>query len=167
MLRRPLVVALRGALLVALLVTLLVTMTTALGCSHSAATGRVRSAAVVLPSRAGEQRVEVELARNEAERAHGLMFRQELAPGHGMLFLFDAPDQLTFWMENTYIPLDMIFLDGERRIIYVEANAEPLTRTGRGPKHQLAQFVVEVPGGWCARHGVEPGPTPVHFIDID
>src|SRR5581483_12506675 len=108
---------------------------------------------VVLRAPAGELRVKVELARTEPERQRGLMFREKLEGGRGMLFLFEHPDKLKFWMKNTYIPLDMIFIDGNRRVIYVEENAEPHTLEPRGPD-QLSQFVLEVPGGWARAHGV-------------
>ena len=60
------------------------------------------------------------------------MFRQKLEAGHGMLFPYDRPQKLSFWMKNTYIPLDMIFIDGKKHVD-VEENAEPLTLKPRGP----------------------------------
>jgi uncharacterized membrane protein (UPF0127 family) len=111
---------------------------------------------VVLTAPGGELRVKVEIARSEPERQRGLMFRQSLADGRGMLFLFERPDRLKFWMKNTYIPLDMLFLDAQRRVIFIEENAEPLTLNPRGPEGD-AQFVLEVPGGWARKHGIQPG----------
>jgi uncharacterized membrane protein (UPF0127 family) len=85
------------------------------------------------------------------------MYRRSLEPGSGMLFLWPAPqDSLKFWMRNTYIPLDMIFLAADRRVVFVEENAEPLTDTPRGPNEPV-QFVLEVPGGWARTHGIAPG----------
>jgi uncharacterized membrane protein (UPF0127 family) len=120
---------------------------------------------VVLRAPAGELRVKVELARTEPERQRGLMFREKLDGGRGMLFLFEAPDHLKFWMKNTYIPLDMIFIDATKRVIYVEENAEPHTLEPRGPD-QLSQFVLEVPGGWARAHGIAPG-VEAQFIGVD
>lgn len=112
---------------------------------------------MLLKLRSGsEVRVTVELARSEGERARGLMHRRSLEPGTGMLFLFPAPDHLKFWMRNTYIPLDMIFLAEDQHVVYVEENAEPLNDTPRGPDAPT-QFVLEVPGGWARAHGIEPG----------
>jgi uncharacterized membrane protein (UPF0127 family) len=80
--------------------------------------------------------------------------------------LFEYPQPLKFWMKNTYIPLDMIFIDAGKQVAYVEENAEPLTLTTRGPDGEDTQFVLEVPGGWARAHGVERG-VAVKFVDIE
>ncbi len=100
--------------------------------------------------------VEVEVARTEPERERGLMFRERLEPGHGMLFVFDEESQHDFWMKDTLIPLDMIFIDSSKRIVGIVARAEPRTLT---PRRVLApsRYVLEVPGGWAEAHGVRPG----------
>jgi uncharacterized membrane protein (UPF0127 family) len=121
---------------------------------------------VILSTRAGEQRVRVEIARSEAERQRGLMYRQSLEPGRGMIFLWDRPERLKFWMKNTYIPLDMIFIASDKHVVYVEENAEPLTTGTRGPDDADSQYVLEVPGGWARTHGIERGVL-VRFVDID
>ncbi len=133
----------------------------AVGCAR-APSGPSTLPHVILTSQSGAAvRVSVEVASSDAERARGLMYRRRLDDGAGMLFLFPTADRLKFWMRNTYIPLDMIFLDADRKIVYIEENAEPLTDTPRGPDAP-AQFVLEVPGGWARAHGIEPG-TPVQF----
>lgn len=134
-------------------------------CSHTTEAARHGEPQVVLLTRAGEQHVKVEIARTEAERQHGLMYRQSLEAGRGMIFLWTKPEPLKFWMKNTYIPLDMIFIGGDKHVVYVEENAEPLTTTTRGPDED-SQFVLEVPGGWARAHGVERG-VAVKFVDID
>src|SRR5512137_3197096 len=99
--------------------------------------------------------VQVELADTPAKRERGLMFRKELPDGQGMLFLFDEEEEHTFWMKDTLIPLDMIFVDGAGKVTDIVANARPLTlepRTG-GP----AKMVLEVPGGWARAHDVRVG----------
>jgi hypothetical protein len=144
---------------------LLVLSIAANACSHSVAQQR-REPEVVLTTRAGEQHVKVEIARSDPEREHGLMFRQKLEPGRGMIFLFERPQKLKFWMRNTYIPLDMIFIGADKHVVYVEENAEPLTTTSRGTDEEDSQFVLEVPGGWARAHGVERG-VAVKFVDID
>ena len=136
-------------------------------CSHSTQAARRSEPEVVLATRAGVEHVKVEIARTETERARGLMYRQTLDPGRGMIFLFEVPERhMKFWMKNTYIPLDMIFISPDKRVIYVEENAEPLTTTSRGPDDEESQFVLEVPGGWARAHGVERG-VAVKFVDID
>src|SRR5262249_28058605 len=137
------------------------------GCSHSTDAQRHGEPEVVLSTRAGEQHVKVEIARTDPERQRGLMYRQSLAPGRGMIFLFEQPEKhMKFWMKNTYIPLDMIFIAPDKHVVYVEENAEPLTLQGRGPDEEESQFVLEVPGGWARAHGVERGVL-VKFVDID
>jgi uncharacterized membrane protein (UPF0127 family) len=137
-------------------------------CSHSTTTSSsVRGEpSVILTSKSGQTiDVKVEIARTEPERQRGLMFRQKLESGRGMLFIFEHPEKLSFWMKNTYIPLDMIFIDANKRVVYIEENAEPLTLQPRGPNEDT-QYVLEVPGGWSRAHGVEPG-VDVRFANID
>jgi uncharacterized membrane protein (UPF0127 family) len=145
---------------------LLVLSLAANACSHSTQAARPSEPEVILATRAGDQHVKVEVARSDPERQHGLMYRQKLEPGRGMIFLFEHPQRLTFWMKNTYIPLEMIFISADKRVVYVEENAEPLTTQARGPADEDSQFVLEVPGGWARAHGVERG-VAVKFVDID
>ena len=137
------------------------------GCTRAPAPaqGGAQPPAVVLQLRSGvEVQVNVELARSEGERARGLMYRRSLDAGSGMLFVFPHPDRLKFWMRNTYIPLDMIFLDEDHRVVYVEENAAPMTDTPRGPEEH-APFVLEVRGGWARAHGIEPGVV-ARFVNV-
>ncbi len=138
-------------------------------CSQQRGATRVTAASttpeVLIHARAGDVHVTVELARDEPDRERGLMYRQSLEPGKGMLFIFERPGPLKFWMKNTYIPLDMIFLDGDKKVVFVEENAEPLTLNPRGPNVH-SQYVIEVPGGWARPHGVEPG-IAVQFNNVD
>lgn len=135
------------------------------GCSQSQPRQRGSEPEVILSTRAGEEHVRVEIARSESERQRGLMYRQSLEGGRGMVFLWDHPEPLKFWMKNTYIPLDMVFISADKHVLFIEENAEPLTLKTRGPDEN-SQFVLEVPGGWARAHGVERG-TAVRFKDID
>jgi uncharacterized membrane protein (UPF0127 family) len=156
------------ALVAILRLLLLMSALTSMACSHSAtSSSTVRGEPTVILTAANGQHIEVkvELARTEPERQRGLMFRQSLAPGRGMLFIFEQPQKLSFWMKNTYIPLDMIFIDAQKRVLYIEENAEPLTFTPRGPSED-SQYVLEVPGGWARAHGVQPG-VEVRFSNVD
>jgi uncharacterized membrane protein (UPF0127 family) len=139
----------------------------ATACGHSVAKQpKNGDPQVVLTVHGGvEQKVIVELARSEPERTRGLMYRQALASGRGMLFLFERPEPLKFWMKNTYIPLDMIFMSDDKKVVYIEENAEPLTLKPRGPDENC-RYVLEVPGGWARAHGVEPG-VAVQFLNVD
>jgi hypothetical protein len=108
--------------------------------------------------------VKVEIAADEASRARGLMFRRSLPADQGMLFVFPDTEDRAFWMHNTVIALDMIFLDETRAVVGVVANAAPQTDTPRGVG-KPSRYVVEVAGGGAAAHGVGPG-TRAAFIDV-
>src|SRR5512146_365710 len=82
---------------------------------------------VEIASKSGVHAFAVELADNDADRAKGLMYRKELPEGRGMLFDFHRDQDVSFWMQNTYIPLDMIFIRGDGRILRIEENTEPLS----------------------------------------
>ncbi len=141
----------------------------ALGCSHtrSSTTAAPREPSVVLRPLDGspEVRVTVELARTPEEQRVGLMFRKALDPDRGMLFLFDRPQQLSFWMHNCYIPLDMIFVRPDRRVLGVVERAAPMTDDPRSVDGE-SQFVLEVQSGFAAEHHIEPG-TPLTFVDVE
>jgi uncharacterized membrane protein (UPF0127 family) len=115
------------------------------------------AARVVIETRAGARHaVAVEVVRTDAERQRGLMDRRELAPEAGMLFLFEETAEHPFWMKNTLLPLDMLFLGEDGRVNGIVERAVPgdLTpRTAGGP----SRYVLEVNGGWAAAHGVAPG----------
>ncbi len=98
----------------------------------------------------------VELARTPAEQERGLMYRKHLAPEAGMLFLFERPSALTFWMKNTLIPLDMIFIAPDHRIVGIVHDAEPLTLTSRRVDAP-SQYVLEIGGGVAAERGLHAG----------
>jgi len=126
-------------------------------CASAAAPEAARAPRVLLEAADGTQHaVTVELARTPAEQEKGLMFRRELAEDAGMLFLFRVSDRRAFWMKNTLIPLDMIFIDDGGRVAGIVENAEPLTLAPRDPGVE-ARYVLEVKGGWARRHGVRPG----------
>jgi uncharacterized membrane protein (UPF0127 family) len=125
-----------------------------------------QSAQVVLaPEGAAAQTVTVEVMRTKAQRNRGLMFRSRLDGGQGMLFLFPSAAHQIFWMHNTYIPLDMIFIDANMKVVGFVEQAEPLTDTPRAVDGD-SQYVLEVPGGWSAAHRIAPG-TPVTFQRVD
>ena len=103
----------------------------------------------------------VEIADDDAERSRGLMFREELAPDAGMLFDFLDERPVAFWMQNTLIPLDMIFIKADGTIARVHAEAVPMDRTSV-PSGEPVRFVLEIPGGRAAELGIEAGDTLEH-----
>ena len=98
----------------------------------------------------------VEIADTEAEREKGLMFRKELPEGRGMLFDFQHDQEVGFWMQNTYIPLDMIFIRGDGHILRIAENTEPLS-TRVIPSNGPVRAVLEVIGGTVRKFGIAPG----------
>jgi uncharacterized protein len=99
---------------------------------------------------------QVEVARTPEQQEIGLMWRTSLAPDKGMIFIFQAPRQANFWMENTLIPLDMLFIRADGRIANIIENAMPLTRTLRASDGPV-KAVLELAGGSAARLGLKPG----------
>ncbi|MCV6595098.1 MAG: DUF192 domain-containing protein [Silicimonas sp.] len=104
----------------------------------------------------GVARFSVELADDPAERSQGLMHRETLARSAGMLFVYDHPQRVSFWMRNTLIPLDMIFLDGAGRVSRIHENAIPLDETAIEGGDDI-QYVLEINGGLSAQLGLTPG----------
>lgn len=104
-------------------------------------------------------RVSVEIARTDAERARGLMFREDLAPNEGMLFIFDEVGFYPFWMKNTLIPLDMIWLDPEARVVSIQHSVPPCKADPcpTYPPIADALYVVEVVSGFAKTRGVKVG----------
>ncbi|HZL30247.1 MAG TPA: DUF192 domain-containing protein [Pseudolabrys sp.] len=109
-----------------------------------------------IASKTGVHVFSVEIAANDAERAKGLMFRKELPEGQGMLFDFHQDQEVAFWMENTYIPLDMIFIRGNGTILRIAENTTPLS-TKQIPSGGPVRAVLEVIGGTARKLGVAPG----------
>ena len=103
----------------------------------------------------GRDTVSVELARTPGEREQGLMNREALPEGRGMLFIFPDAQYRSFWMRNTFIPLDIAYIDENLRIIDIQF-MEPETEDPH-PSAQPAMFALEVPEGWFARVGIEVG----------
>lgn len=112
--------------------------------------------AIDAPNGAQRAEVQVELALTPAKRELGLMYRNHMDENDGMLFVFPASGRLRFWMKNTEIPLDMIFADSSGKIVGIVADAQPYSLRSVGPDVD-AKYVLEVNGGFCARHRVRAG----------
>ena len=109
--------------------------------------------------------VNLEVADTEPKRNMGLMFRKHLDPNNGMIFIYDRPQDLIFWMRNTYIPLDMIFLGPDLRVVGVIENTTPLTDTPRSIGAP-SQYCVEVNAGFARQNSIGPG-TRVRLVGLD
>ncbi|PPB81677.1 hypothetical protein LV82_00889 [Albidovulum inexpectatum] len=109
----------------------------------------------------GAARFSVEIADDESERARGLMHRESLPRGAGMLFVYDRPGPVAFWMKNTLIPLDMIFVAPDGRVTAVHSMAKPLDLTPiPGPSDTV--MVLEINGGLARALGLGPGAVMRH-----
>jgi uncharacterized protein len=114
-------------------------------------------------SKSGVHVFSVEMAASDAEREKGLMFRRELPEGRGMLFDFVRDQQVTMWMKNTYVSLDMIFIRGDGRILRIAENTEPESLsiiTSGGP----VRAVLEVVAGTARKLGIAPGDRVAHAL---
>ena len=125
-----------------------------IGCSNAAGQATVK----VMAPGTNQVREEftVELAQTNAERQQGLMYRDHLGADRGMLFIWTELTHGSFWMHNTLIPLDIIFLGPDKKIINIVANAEPQTDTPRSPAGDY-QYVLEIEGGRAQALGIVPG----------
>jgi uncharacterized membrane protein (UPF0127 family) len=108
--------------------------------------------------------VDLELALTSEEISNGLMFRPSLPENRGMLFLFDQPRLPAFWMKNTLIPLDLVFLDGTGAVVDVIADVQPCAADPcpNYPPSSPSLAVLEIVAGGAAAHGLEPGAL-IHF----
>jgi uncharacterized membrane protein (UPF0127 family) len=114
-----------------------------------------------IATKSGVQVFTVEMATTEEEKTTGLMFRKELADGRGMLFDFSPEQEVTMWMKNTFVPLDMIFIRADGRILRIAENTEPQS-TKIIPSMGLAKGVLEVIAGTAKKYGIAPGDRVAH-----
>ena len=119
--------------------------------------------ALEIVGKSGVHVFSVEIAANEEQRSRGLMFRKELPEGHGMLFDFQREQEVAFWMKDTYIPLDMIFIRGNGRILRIAENTVPHSLQ-QVPSGGPVRAVLEVIGGTARKLGIAPGDQVAHPI---
>ncbi len=111
----------------------------------------------------GRARFQVEIAATRAEQERGLMFRKSLAPDRGMLFIYKRPQPAAYWMKNTLIPLDIIFIQPDGKVLSIARNARPHDETPL-PSGGLVLGVLELAGGRAAQLGLLPGDRVLHRI---
>jgi uncharacterized membrane protein (UPF0127 family) len=132
-------------------------------CAGSAAGAGCRADAVALRGDWGQARFSVEIADTAKERARGLMFRENLPQSSGMLFIYDHPQTLSFWMKNTLIELDMIFLDSSGTVQTIHHRAQPGDLQPKpGDGDQIA--VLEINGGLAEALGISKGSQMRHPV---
>jgi uncharacterized membrane protein (UPF0127 family) len=116
-----------------------------------------------IATRTGVHSFTVEVVDNDADRAKGLMYRKSLPEGTGMLFDFQREQDVSFWMQNTYIPLDMIFIRADGRILRIAENTVPMS-TEQVPSRGPVKGVLEVIAGTARKLGIAPGDRVAHPI---
>ncbi len=119
--------------------------------------------AVEILTSKGRARFQVEIAATHAEQQRGLMFRKSLAPDRGMLFTYAKPQPAAFWMKNTLIPLDIIYIAPNGRVLSIVRNAQPHNEMPM-PSGGPILGVLEIAGGRAAQLGVLPGDRVLHRI---
>lgn len=102
--------------------------------------------------------IDIEVADNNQRRARGLMYRESIPKNAGMLFIFEQEDMQSFWMKNTYIPLDMVFVNNNNQIVTIRHNTTPLQEWSYAST-KPARYVVEVNAGYCRQNNIEEGNT--------
>jgi len=137
----------------------------AIAAGRAFAQGEIKfqRSSLVIDTGKREIKFDVDLALNDAERARGLMFRDKLGPYEGMLFDFFQEAPVAFWMKNTLIPLDMLFIANDGTIKHIHANATPLS-TDSIPSEYPVRAVLEINGGSARLLGIKPGDKVKHPI---
>jgi len=117
-----------------------------------------KEGSVTLSDSTGKKKITIdaEFADTEYDRQRGLMFRKSMLETQGMLFVFPVEEMQSFWMRNTYISLDMIFIDANKKIVTIHKNTKTLSDQSYAST-KPAKYVLEVTGGFCDRHGVVEG----------
>jgi uncharacterized protein len=133
------------------------------GVSGGASEARMVRESLVLKTATGDRTIQIEVTETDQDKAIGLMFRTELALDAGMLFPYAPAQEVTMWMKNTYISLDMVFIRGDGTIHRIQARTEPLSEAiiaSGGP----VTAVLELVGGAAATYGLKPGDKVVHRL---
>lgn len=100
--------------------------------------------------------IAIEIAEDRNEIQYGMMYRKSIDPQTGMLFIMEKQQRQSFYMKNTYVALDIIYINDSLRVVSIQENAEPLQEKSL-PSEGPALYVLEVAGGYCQRHGIEAG----------
>ncbi len=129
------------------------------GATNDAGSLQMREDAVLTflaPDGAPRTKVNIEIAEDEASRTQGLMGRQHMEEGQGMLFIFPDEDFRSFWMANTPLPLDIMYVNNARKIVTIQRNTVPSSEESV-PSTAPATYVIEVNAGFADRHGITEG----------
>jgi uncharacterized membrane protein (UPF0127 family) len=109
-------------------------------------------------------KIDIQIANNDFDRELGLMFRKQMDENKGMLFIFPEEARQSFWMRNTLISLDMIFVNALNKIVTIHRNTQTLSDQSY-PSTAPAKYVLEVNGGYCTKHDIKEGDK-INFIEL-
>jgi len=109
-------------------------------------------------------KIDIEIANSDFDRQLGLMFRKHMDDKDGMLFIFPSEEMQSFWMRNTFIPLDMVFVNAAKKIVTIHRNTQTLSDQSY-PSSAPAMYVIEVNGGFCSTHKINEGDR-INFIQL-
>jgi uncharacterized protein len=114
---------------------------------------------------AQSEKIQVQIARSQEETSRGLMYRRSMSDSQGMLFVFEGMTERSFWMKNTYLSLDMIFIDDKGKVVHIIHEVPPLSRTSRKSKFPC-KYVLEVNAGRANSAGITIG-SMMNSIPLD
>jgi uncharacterized protein len=109
-------------------------------------------------------KIDIQIANSDFDRQLGLMYRKQMDENKGMLFIFPDEERQSFWMRNTFIPLDMIFVNASNKIVTIHSNTQTLSDQSY-PSTAPAKYVLEVNGGYCSKHNINEGDK-INFIEL-
>lgn len=127
------------------------------GCRDNAPSSGTKRVTFIAPDGSERTRFFLEVVDTEPLRQKGLMFRESLPPDGGMLFVFEEPAPLTFWMKNTKLSLDMIFVGSDRSVQGILASVPPMNEEPRSVPGIESQYVIELAAGVAAEKGIRVG----------
>jgi len=131
--------------------------------ANAAALERFEKSALSIVTAKGEAKFEVEIAKTPTQQAQGLMYRRSMPANAGMLFVYTRPQPVSYWMKNTFIPLDMIFIGANGRIVNIRQRTVPHSLVPVRSKGKV-QAVLELNGGTTSRLGIKVGDSVRHEI---
>jgi len=134
------------------ILTILLFVIAVSGCRCSSTSG----AHVSISGQQKNVSFDVEVVRSEEDRRRGLMFRKDLAPSKGMLFIFESDENQSFWMDNTKIPLDIVFFDSNWKVVGTLEGMEPMSRLSRSI-NKPSRYVLEINAGLVQKEHISPG----------
>jgi hypothetical protein len=146
----------RAALSAVLFCLLMVALVGIMGAESAKAEMKMRRDTLTLHTASGAHRIDIEVAESDQEKSYGLMFRRSLGDDQGMLFPYPSAHEITMWMRNTFIPLDMIFIRADGIVHRIEMDTEPHSERVIGSQGNVTG-VLEMKAGSARRLGIKPG----------